>query len=223
MNRNVKRISSRALAIVLVAIMLCGSVIGGTVAWLIDQTDPVVNTFTFGDVNIDLEESDTGLDDDNDVDTNDYEMVPGETIIKDPRVTVFTDSKACWLYVKLEKSENFDDFMEYEMTKGWTQLKDVAGNDIEGVFYRPVDEVTGEDVVYEVIRDNEIYVKGSVTKEMLYALGLEGGEVNYPTLTVTAYAVQYSGFEPEISEGAVAPTAEQNNDAALRAWEQIAG
>lgn len=101
MEKNVKRISSRALAIALVVVLLCGSVIGGTVAWLIDQTNPVVNTFTYGDVNIDLDESDTGLDDDDSEDTNDYEMVPGEVITKDPKVTVFTDSKACWLYVKL--------------------------------------------------------------------------------------------------------------------------
>lgn len=223
MKGNIKHISAKALAIALVVILLCGTVIGGTVAWLIDQTDPVVNTFTYGDVNIDLEESDTGLDDDDDVDTNDYEMIPGETITKDPKVTVFTDSKACWLYVKLVKSENFDDFMEYEMNDGWTQLKDAQGNDIEGVFYRQMDEVVGEDVVCEVIKDNEIHVKGSVTKEMLNALDPEGEDANYPTLTVTAYAVQYSGFEPEITEGATVPDAEQINAAALKAWEQIAG
>lgn len=223
MEKNVKRISSRALAIALVVVLLCGSVIGGTVAWLIDQTNPVVNTFTYGDVNIDLDESDTGLDDDDSEDTNDYEMVPGEVITKDPKVTVFTDSKACWLYVKLVESDNFDDFMEYEVEDGWTQLKDASGNDVEGVYYRQLDEVVDEDVVCGVIKNNEVHVKGSVTKEMLNALDPEGEEANYPTLTVTAYAVQYSGFEPEVTEGATAPDAEQINAAALKAWEQIAG
>lgn len=223
MEKNVKRISSRALAIALVVVLLCGSVIGGTVAWLIDQTNPVVNTFTYGDVNIDLDESDTGLDDDDSEDTNDYEMVPGEVITKDPKVTVFTDSKACWLYVKLVESDNFDDFMEYEVEDGWTQLKDASGNDVEGVYYRQLDEVVDEDVVCGVIKNNEVHVKGSVTKDMLNALDPEGEEANYPTLTVTAYAVQYSGFEPEVTEGATAPDAEQINAAALKAWEQIAG
>lgn len=223
MEKNVKRISFRALAIALVVVLLCGSVIGGTVAWLIDQTNPVVNTFTYGDVNIDLDESDTGLDDDDSEDTNDYEMVPGEVITKDPKVTVFTDSKACWLYVKLVESDNFDDFMEYEVEDGWTQLKDASGNDVEGVYYRQLDEVVDEDVVCGVIKNNEVHVKGSVTKEMLNALDPEGEEANYPTLTVTAYAVQYSGFEPEVTEGATAPDAEQINAAALKAWEQIAG
>ncbi len=216
-----KKISTKVLVMLLVAIMVCGSVIGGTLAWLIDQTDAAVNTFTYGDVNIDLDETDTDRDDDGDPDTNEYEMIPGETITKDPKVTVKAESKACWLFVKLEKSDNFDDFMEYEVADGWTQLKDADGNDIVGVYYRDVAEVGDEDVVYGVLLNDEVHVKGTVTKEMLNALDPEGQEATYPTLSVTAYAVQMSGFEPVISEGAVAPTDEQMNTAALSAWEQI--
>ena len=211
----------KILALVLVAAMLLTGVVGGTIAWLIDKTEPVVNTFTYGDINIDLEETPTPDDDDN-PDTNEYEMIPGEEITKDPKVTVNTDSKASWLFVKLEKSANFDDFMEYEIADGWTQLKDAQGNLVTGVYYREVAEVTGQDVVFEVIKDNKVSVKETVTKEMLNALDPEGAAATYPTLTVTAYAVQRSGFEPEISEGAVAPTAEQINAAAALAWAQIA-
>lgn len=214
-----KKISVKALVVLMALVVLLGA-IGGTLAWLVDRTDPVVNTFTYGDINIDLEETPTP-DDDDDPDTNEYEMLPGEDITKDPKVTVNTDSKASWLFVKLEKSANFDDFMEYEIADGWTQLKDAQGNDIEGVYYREVDEVIGEDVVYEVIKENKVHVKESVTKEMLNALDPEGEDATYPTLTVTAYAVQKSGFEPEISEGATAPTAEQINAAAILAWAQI--
>ena len=127
-----------------------------------------------------------------------------------------------FLFVKLEKSDNFDDFMEYEMADGWIQLKDEQGNDVEGVYYRLVPEGNGVDnMVYEVIKDNEVTVKGSVTKEMLNALDPEGEDANYPTLTVTGYAVQYSGFEPEVSEGATEPTADQIDEAAMKAWDQI--
>ena len=41
-----------------VAMLALGLVIGcaggGTVAWLTAQTEPVVNTFTYGDINIEL-------------------------------------------------------------------------------------------------------------------------------------------------------------------------
>lgn len=222
MNKKMNRFSTRALALLLIGILVCTSVIGGTVAWLVDKTEDVTNTFTYGDVNIDLDETDTDLDDDDDDDTNEYEMIPGETIIKDPKLTVRADSKACWLFVKLVKSENFDDFMDYEMADGWTQLTDSEGNDVEGVFYRQVPEGNGtDDQVFQIIKDNEVTVKGSVTKEMLNALDPEGEDSNYPTLTVTGYAVQYSGFEPEISEGVTVPTAEQIGAAAFKAWEQV--
>lgn len=215
-----KKISTKVLVMLLVGILVCGSVIGGTLAWLIDQSDVAVNTFTYGDVNIDLDETDTDRDDDSNPDTNEYEMIPGETIIKDPKVTVKAESKACWLFVKLDESANFADFMEYEVADGWTQLKDAQGNDIVGVYFRDVAEVGADDVVYGVLLNDEVKVKDTVTKEMLNALDPEGQEATYPTLSVTAYAVQMSGFEPVISEGAVAPTAEQMNAAALSAWEQ---
>lgn len=210
----------KLITLILAAVLLLTGVAGGTLAWLVDQTDPVVNTFTYGDINIDLEETPTP-DEDDDPDTNKYEMIPGEVITKDPKVTVNTDSKASWLFVKLVKSANFDDFMEYEMADGWTQLKDTQGNAVPGVYFRAVDEVVGEDVVYEVIKDNQVHVKESVTKEMLNALDPEGAEAAYPTLTVTAYAVQRSGFEPEVSQDAAAPTADQINAAAALAWAQI--
>lgn len=214
-----KKISVKVLVIALVVIMLATGIIGGTLAWLVDQTDSVVNTFTYGDINIDLEETPTPDDDDN-PDTNEYEMIPGEDVVKDPKVTVKEDSKANWLFVKLDKSENFDDFMEYEMAAGWIPLKDAQGEVIEGVYYREVPEVVDEDIVYEVIKDNKVHIKESVTKEMLNALDPEGQEATFPTLTVTAYAVQRSGFEPEVNEGATVPTAQQVAAAALLAWEQ---
>lgn len=214
MNKN------KLITLTLAAVLLLTGIVGGTIAWLVDKTDPVVNTFTYGDINIDLEETPTP-DDDDDPDTNEYEMIPGEEITKDPKVTVNTDSKASWLFVKLVKSANFDDFMEYEIAEGWTQLKDDQGNDVPDVYFREVDEVVSEDVVYEVIKDNKIHVKETVTKEMLNALDPEGAAATYPTLTVTAYAVQRSGFEPEISEGATAPTDEQIVAAAYEAWKVI--
>lgn len=210
----------RIIPLILVAALLLTGVVGGTLAWLIDKTEPVVNTFTYGDINIDLEETPTPDDDDN-PDTNEYEMIPGEEITKDPKLTVSTDSKASWLFVKLEKSQNFDDFMEYEIADGWFPLADEQGNIITGVYFREQIEVTGDDVVLEVIKDNKVRVKETVTKEMLNALDPEGADATYPTLTVTAYAVQRSGFEPEISEGATSPNAEQVLAAAYAAWNVI--
>lgn len=154
-----------ALALVLVFAVA----VGGVVAWLTDKTDPVTNTFTVGDINITLKET-TG---------ENYKMVPSNTITKDPKVTVEKDSEACWLFVKVEKSENFDTFMTYAMADGWTQLPNVPG-----VFYREVAATTA-DTSFSVLAGDKVTVKDTVTKDML-----ADAKTDQPTLTFTAYAVQ---------------------------------
>ncbi len=176
--RNNKKV---AVMIVALALAVCG-IIGSTVAWLVAKTESVTNTFTYGDINITLEESDSGDNDGNDL-TNEYIMVPGNTIEKDPKVTVKANSEDSWLFVKLDKSENFDSFMEYAMADGW-----IALDGVDGVFYREVSK-TDADAEFAVIKDNKVTVKGDVTKEMLNALDAEG-KSDYPKLVVTAYAVQ---------------------------------
>lgn len=154
------------------ALIVCATV-AGTLAWLTDKTEPVVNTFTVGDINITLTESEN----------LDLKMVPGQTITKDPKVTVKTGSEACWLFVKIEKSANFDDFMTFEMADGWIALSGHAG-----VYYRNVD-ATNADTGFDVLKDNKVMVLETVTKTML-----EGAKTNAPTLTFTAYAVQKDGI-----------------------------
>lgn len=217
-NENVKAVrhSKAKVAVLIVSLILViGLCIGGTLAWLIANPDPAVNTFTYGDINIELDETDTELDDDDDPNTNEYKMLPGEEIAKDPVITVKAESEELWLFVKLEKSDNFDDFLEYATEEGWEALE---GED--GVYYRHVtaEEVATADKKFHVLEEDKVTVKESVTKEMLNSLDF-GETPTYPTLTVTAYAVQYSGFEPEVSEGATEATPEQINAAALAAWE----
>lgn len=155
----------KVLSIVAVVLVLCCA-IGGTLAWLTDKTDPVVNTFTVGDINIELTET-----------TTNYKMVPGNTISKDPKVTVKANSEACWLFVKVEKSTNFDQYLSYEMADGWTKLED-------GVYYREVSAITAN-ADFTVLKDNQVQVLDTVTKTML-----EAAKTDAPTLTFTAYAVQ---------------------------------
>ncbi len=152
-------------------------------AWLVTETDPVVNTFTYGDINITLQETDTDKDGDDNPNTNTYSMVPGHTIEKDPKVTFKANSENAWLFVKLEKTANFDDFMTYEIANGWTALQGAPG-----VYYREVSKAA-QDAEFTVIKNDTVTVKGEVTKEMLNALDANGAS-NYPKLIVTAYAVQ---------------------------------
>ena len=162
----------KSLALLLAIAIVVVGVVAGTVAWLTDKTDSVTNTFTTSNIDIDLAET-TG---------KSYKMIPGCTIAKDPKVTVKAGSEACYLFVKLEKSAKFDDFMTYEMVEGWKALSEAPG-----VYYREVAAEVAADTAFEVLKGNQVTVKSDVTKEQMNALKQDN---TYPTLTVTAYASQ---------------------------------
>ena len=169
----------KTLALILALVMVFGAAVGGTIAYLTDTTDAVVNTFTVGNINIDLKET-----------TKDYKMVPGNTINKDPKVTVEAGSEACWLFVKVNESDNLDNFISYAVATGWTQLQDKDGNDVAGVYYRSVDATTA-DVTYSVLTDDQVTVLTTVDKDDMDGLTADTN----PTLTFTAYAIQKAGFD----------------------------
>ncbi len=164
----------KSLAMVLALVLVLSVAVVGVVAWLTDETDSIENTFTVGDINITLDEKagkDAGYQ---------FKMVPGNTIKKDPIVTVQADSEDCYLYVKLEKSGNFDSFLTYAMATGWEPVEGTTN-----VYVRTV-KATDAVKSFSVLSNDQVVVKGDVTKVMLNGLTAE----TYPTLTVTAYAVQ---------------------------------
>lgn len=170
---NRRSVSSKAFAAVLALVLVLGCALGGTVAWLVAKSDPVVNTFTYGDININLEET-TG---------SSYKIIPGVDIAKDPKVTVEANSEACWLFVKVEETGTFvDGKVTYSIADGWTALTGQPG-----VYYREVGAVTADTDFY-VLKDNVVKVSDTLTKEDIK------GITTQPTLTFTAYAVQKDGI-----------------------------
>ncbi len=165
-----RSVSSRAFIALLALVLVIGCVAGGTVAWLVAKTDTVVNTFTYGNINIALAET-TG--------TN-YKVIPGTVIEKDPKVTVKAGSEACWLFVKVEESGTFvADKVTYAIDNGWTPLEGE-----KGVYYREVAAVTA-DTDFSVLEGNKITVKDTLTKGDIKDIAATN-----PTLKITAYAVQ---------------------------------
>lgn len=162
----------KTLALVLALTLLVAGIVGGTLAWLTDQTAEVKNTFTVGDINIGLTET-----------TTDYKMVPGNTIAKDPTVTVKANSEACWLFVQVTESENLDTFITYAIAEGWTALPGV-----DGVYYREV-PASAADQTFSVLAGDAVTVKSDVTRTML-----ETAKTDAPTLTFKAYAIQKDHF-----------------------------
>lgn len=165
-----KNTRNRILLTALAALLLVVVAVGGTVAYLKAQTTTVTNTFTTSSIGVELKET-----------TTSYQMIPGGDISKDPKVTVTNSDTDAYVFVKIEKSTNFDNFMEYTIADGWTAV-DVEG---ETVYYREVSK-TATTKTFSVLQDDKVSVKTNVTKEQMAALT----DTTKPTLSFTAYVIQ---------------------------------
>ena len=193
-SKSAKRSGVKLVALVLVMALLIGGAIGGTLAWLTDTTKSVTNTFTASDIDITLQEHTYDATTDKltttptPIGVDNYKMIPGWTIPKDPWVTVEANSEDCYLFVKVVKSSNFDTYMTYQIADGWTQGQG-TGEGKNGiptdVIYRVVSKST-DDQTFGILKDNKVNVKESVTKADMDAITNE----TKPKLTFTAYASQ---------------------------------
>lgn len=164
----------KTLITILATVLVCCCVVGGTLAWLVASTQTVTNTFTVGNVSITLTE--TGANADNGY-AQDFKMIPGNTINKDPKVTVAEGSEKCWLFVKVEKANNPDTYLDYSVDSSWKEL-----DGVEGVYYIQNATAGSE---YPVLTDNKVTVKSALT-----AADMAAANANKPGLKFTAYAAQ---------------------------------
>ena len=184
-----------AMTVALVLVVALAS-IGGTIAWLTDKTDPVINTFTTADVDIDLTETwnADSNDEDNDNDHWEAKLVPGTSYAKDPKVTVNPGSEACYLFVHVEEANNTitglnGTIVQYSVNATvWTA---VPGHD--GFYYREVAaDAANNGVSYYVLTggananpNGQVTINSELTKAQEETIGS-----NTPTIKITAAAVQ---------------------------------
>lgn len=192
-----RELSGKLVVAMLAVTLLIGCAIGGTVAWLTDKTTAVVNTFTYGNINITLAET-TG---------SNYKIIPGVDITKDPKVTVKANSEDCWLFVKVE-AENWPTFVKedgtlkvaYAIDNNWTKGD---GTSIPSdVYYRSV-AAPNTDQVFGVLSGDKITVSDELTKAEINNLN---DAAKTPKLTFTAYAVQKDGIADVATAWAKVPT-----------------
>ena len=95
---------TKTLITVLCAVLLITASVLGTLAYLTSQ-DKVENTFTVGKVKIELDEAKVKLDGSIDgtdrVKQNTYHLVPGQTYVKDPTMTVKANSEDSYVRMLL--------------------------------------------------------------------------------------------------------------------------
>ena len=177
-------VSSKAFVVMLALVLALGCAVGGTIAWLTKTTDPVVNTFTYGNIDITLTETVP--------ENRQAKIIPGKDIPKDPKVTVKANSETCYLFVKVVEDGTFvANKVTYTIrADGWTKGD---GTDIPAdVYYREVPAAT-TDTAFYMLTGNTANPNGVVT----VSPELNKDEIataTNPTLTFTAYAIQKEGF-----------------------------
>ena len=165
----------KPVALLLALVLVLGIAIGGTIAWLTDTTGEVKNTFTTSDVDIDLKETKT-----------DFQMVPGHTIDKDPKVSVTADSEDCWLFVEITEKNNLDHFITYSVAEGWEPVVgETDGVTVIGRIVKATDTVRE----FSVLDGDKVTVNADVTKGDMDALRAMS-KADLPSLTFKAYACQ---------------------------------
>jgi len=173
----------RTVALLMACMIMVGAAAGGTIAWLTAQSATVVNTFTIGEVEITLTETDA-LDQGGGQFTKSFKVSPGEDITKDPKVTVLAGSEACYLFVRIQESDQFTDLktaskLNYAIAAGWNS---VDGHD--GYYYRKVDAIAEDAPAAEfpVLLNNLVEVGDDIVNA-----DVDGETV---TLTFSAAAIQ---------------------------------
>lgn len=209
----------KIIAIALCAALAAGGVMAGSLAYLTD-TEAVTNTFTVGNVEIVLNETDVDTagkkDSDARVTENEYHLLPGHTYTKDPTVHVDEDSEDCYVFVTvkndiadIECDEDNCDKIAVQMQKnGWILLKDGektvqydvddtdAVNLVDVYAYKTTVAKNAADKDLKVF--SQFKIDGDVTNTQLAKYATVKDDTGKVTggkyVTVTAYAVQADGF-----------------------------
>jgi len=200
---------TKILLLAISAVILVTATVLGTIAYLTDR-DEVVNTFTVGDVQIDLTEADVtpqgvpvqGADR---VKDNDYHLIPGRTYVKDPTVTVLANSEESYvrMFVTIDnytaiKAAFGAGFLPQNYVNGtWDNTvwvyeattEDATADTVtyEFRYYKTVDTLNGADLDLEPLF-TEFTLPGTVTGENLRNLA------NGFDISVVAHAVQAATF-----------------------------
>lgn len=226
---------TKALLLTLCAVLLVVGTVLGTLAYLTDRST-VENTFTVGNVDIKVDESDVNENGEQEttpegetkprVEENEYHLLPGETYIKDPTMTVLKGSEESYVRMMVTithsnalKAIFGEDFLPEEFVSGWDReiwpcvsIKDNGNYTITYEFrYKITVDASdaAEDIVLEPLFTH-INVPGNLTGEQMKDLaGMQ--------IIVEGHAIQTASFEDVTDENGVTVTAE---DAAWAAFEQ---
>lgn len=182
---------------------------GATLAYFTDTTDVAENTFTVGNIEILLDEAvvdEYGVADegkDRTSDGNEYKLIPGQTYVKDPTVTVEGTSEPCYvrMFVAINMQDTLDTLLPnadltklfggFEASK-WSLVDTSEDGDVKTYEFRYienggiVDARTGDVTLPPLF--TSLTVPGTLTEAQI-------GRLDDLQIDVYAHAIQSANFE----------------------------
>ena len=97
----------KILALCLVVVLVATAITGVTLAYFTDTTQKQTNTFTMGDIEITLDETDIDAEEGarTDEDQEYGVLMPGISYVKDPVITVEANSEDCYVFLEMEMNK----------------------------------------------------------------------------------------------------------------------
>ena len=205
-----KRRQARRVALTLVLMLTVALVsIGGTIAWLTATTNTVTNTFTVGNISIELWEhqlvADTKKVNSTEVNANSYQLTPGTAYEKDPFVTVNANSEKCYLFVEYSEVNNPSTYLTYGYrfdNAGDDEWTAVPGE--TNVYYKVVEKSDADQTWYLLDAQDGNANGGVIVKDTIVKNGTTGTTApvmptagQEPQIVFNAYAVQYDNLTVE--------------------------
>jgi predicted ribosomally synthesized peptide with SipW-like signal peptide len=210
------KIKSKAVLLVLCAVLLVTATMLGTMAYLTDK-DAVTNTFTIGSVTLgDDSANEAGLDEAKvneygvpvspavRVQENKYKLIPGQSYTKDPTVHVKNDSENCYIFVyvdndiaNIEAATAKGTIANQINANGWTALEGVAN--VTGVYWKKWEQTGNTDGTTDLVVFEDFKIDGDKAVTVAEGETVPAGKFDISTfknatITVTAYAIQSDNF-----------------------------
>ena len=167
---------------------LCLLTVPATMSYLSASSGRVVNTFAAGAIQLTLDEAKVDAEGNPAegaarVTENNYSMVPGATLSKDPTVTVLKGSVTCYVFLYVDNPLPAD-YFDADYSDSWLTVA-ASGTATLYVYESTVSAADGDVTLPAIF--TQIRISEDLTDEMI--TDLSGSEI-----TIEAYAVQVTGI-----------------------------
>lgn len=213
----------KALLTLCAALLLVTMTAGVTIAYLTDDTEVVKNTFSVGNVTIDLNEGKVHtfgattdknvgnptdenhgqfIDGDTErVKANVYKLIPGREYDKDPTVKIQPNSEDCYVFVKV------DNGIEAIETKAENEKEKTIAGQMEKLGWKAVDATNYPGVYYWPTKLEDEADKNTAVVFNSFKIDGDAKVADYTSanISIQAYAVQADGMDNAVSAWESAP------------------